>query len=94
MAWPTPAKRCEEPASTIGHGIYMCSSCQQTLQKDLLAIRRKKAQADRALRQAERELQRFAFDEVGMKTPGHKLQRGKAHGETSGGLPSLGKGRP
>ena len=50
MAWPHPKHKCNKEAHSVGHGLYLCAECQETLLKDLIQAQKDKAKAEADLK--------------------------------------------
>lgn len=85
MGWPTPAARCtSQKAVKVGHYLRLCESCQEQTMRDLKITKRKREDADRALKKLSRQ-------ETGWTKPPEAKPHPGFGWEVSGGLPSLGK---
>jgi hypothetical protein len=56
MAWPHPKHHCGKPGVLVGHGIYLCSECQETAIKDLVKVQKDKARADAELKKLAQQM--------------------------------------
>jgi hypothetical protein len=56
MAWPHPKHKCGKAAHSVGHGIYLCPECQESLLQDLIKAQKDKAQADADLKRLAQQM--------------------------------------